>query len=126
MTTKLKARRKDDRILCGRCATDIAAIVDDLPAFGPGWLPRERDKVWDLTAHAEDQMRRGKPPMFKRGRRTLGGTAQPHNVPDLPCEAKCPYPSCGMINLLDGSELGITRMPGGSPTAERGRRGQRP
>lgn len=122
---------KGERVLCGVpiCRGIIARTVffpelrehDDgaketvrtrTVLFGPGWLPRERDGVWDLTTHARKRGPDGSLAERQRvtpARDDFWGPARPdiveHFPRSLPVDAVCP--ECGTRSTLDQEHLGL-------------------
>lgn len=121
MLPTLRARRKDDRILCGGADRTcrgvlISTIVAGFILLDPlGWHRQERDSdglpVYALSGHAQKRVRRGLSPKDRRlDPRNHPGLGRPYptsttDTPHVPCYIVCPR--CGKPNLIDPDDLGI-------------------
>lgn len=78
-----------------------------LPA---GWRPSPSG-VWELTRHAREAMRHGRPPMYRRPFAEIpGGMRRQHDVvPMIPTQIECP--SCHLEQVLDQGQLRLTERP---------------
>ena len=122
-------KRTGQLVLCGRCGNAVGRIKqhpvrsDRYVVLPTGYQPRGTDGAWTPTRHAQERMRRGRPPGFRgkprprvglpSGDRTPGDDAYVNwNRPgrlsgtlldQLPARVVCP--TCGAIPWLTADKL---------------------
>jgi hypothetical protein len=79
--------------------------------LSPGWVRPTESAPWQMTRHAWERVKRGKPPRYRRPYAELPGGARRQHPQGtaLPCRITCP--ACGLEQVLDEDRLHLTHLP---------------